>query len=72
MDHLDKLDYAFLGSSLAGFVFCVIAIWRPRAYRQIEAHFQRYKTGEPYAPRRADKGGSHDQDRTSVRRVGDR
>jgi hypothetical protein len=43
MDHLDKFDYALLGCSVAGFLFCVIAIWRPRPYRQLEAKFQRYK-----------------------------
>jgi hypothetical protein len=73
MDHLDKLDYAFLGSCVVGFLFCAIAIWRPRPYRQIEAHFQRPRTSELYARGRADKGGHHGQDRlTSVRQVGDR
>jgi len=59
MDHLDKFDYALLGCSVAGFLFCVIAIWRPRPYLQLEAKFQRY---EPYAPSRTDKGGRHGKD----------
>ena len=36
MDHLDKLDYAFLGFCVTGFLLCVIAIYRSRqsnAYR---------------------------------------
>jgi hypothetical protein len=33
----------FLPHRSAGFLFCVIAIWRPRPYRQLEAKFQRYK-----------------------------
>jgi hypothetical protein len=30
MDHLDKLDYAFLGCSVAGFLLCIIAMWRQK------------------------------------------
>jgi hypothetical protein len=47
MDHLDKLDYAFLGFCVAGFLFCVIAIWRQKPYRQIEAHLLQLKTSDP-------------------------
>jgi hypothetical protein len=28
MDHLDKLDYAFLGFCVALFLFGIIAMWR--------------------------------------------
>ena len=28
MDHLDKLDYAFLGFCVAGFLLCVVAMYR--------------------------------------------
>ena len=45
MDHLDKLDYAFLGYAAAGFVLCVIAMWRQKPYRQIEA--QSFHVGSP-------------------------
>ena len=38
MDHLDKLDYAFLGFSVAGFLLCVVAMRRQKPRQQIDAH----------------------------------
>jgi hypothetical protein len=53
MDHLDKLDYAFLAYSVAGFLLCVIAMWRQKPYRQIEAQsFQLKEAIQRSTPRR--------------------
>ena len=55
MDHLDKLDYAFLGFSVAGFLLCVVAMWRQKPHRQIEARLLQRKNKRSAAPRGADK-----------------
>jgi hypothetical protein len=59
MDHLDKLDYAFLGYAAAGFVLCVIAMWRQKPYRQIEAQSFRLKRSDPTFHAARIKGASH-------------
>jgi hypothetical protein len=57
MDHLDKLDYAFLG--LAGFLLCVVAMWRQKPHRQIEAQLLQLKTSDPTLHAAQTKGSSH-------------
>jgi hypothetical protein len=59
MDHLDKLDYAFLGYSVAGFLFCVIAMWRQKPYRQIEAQSSQPKRSDPTLHAAQIKGANH-------------
>ena len=44
MDHLDKLDYAFLAFSVAGFLLCVVAMWRQKPRQQIDTHLLQLKT----------------------------
>jgi hypothetical protein len=58
MDHLDKLDYAFLSFCVAAFLFSVIAIWLQKPLPQIEAQ--------------QIKGSGHERKRTSVWRHGHR
>jgi hypothetical protein len=72
MDHLDKLDYAFLGCSVAGFLFCVIAMWRQKSYRQIDAQLVQLKIADPTLRAEQIKGSSHGRKRTPVWRVGGR
>jgi len=45
MDHLDRLDYAFLSFSVVGFLFCVIAISRQMPYRQTGHHHASSRSG---------------------------
>jgi hypothetical protein len=58
MDHLDKLDYVFLGYSVAGFLLCVIAMWRQKPYRQVEAQSFQLR-GDPTLHAAQIKGASH-------------
>jgi hypothetical protein len=58
MDHLDKLDYAFLGFSVAGFLLCVVAMWRQKPHRRIEARLLQRKTSDPPLHAAQTKGSS--------------
>jgi hypothetical protein len=59
MAHLDKLDCAFLGFSVAGFLLCVVAMWRQKPHRQIEAQLLQLKTSDPTLHAAQTKGSSH-------------
>jgi hypothetical protein len=61
MDNLDKFDYAFLGYSAAAFLVCVIAMWRQKPYRQIEAQSCQLKRSDPTLHAEQIKGGGHDR-----------
>jgi hypothetical protein len=68
MDHLDKLDYVFLGYSVAGFLLCVIAMWRQKPYRQVEAQSFQLR-GDPTLHAAQIKGASHGRKWTLFRRI---
>jgi len=59
MDHLDKLDYAFLGFSVAGFLLCVVAMWRQKPRQQIDTHLLQLKTSDPTLHAVQAKGSSY-------------
>jgi len=59
MDHLDKLDYAFLGYSLAGFLLCVSAICRQKLHRQIEAQSSQLDRSDPTLSAAQIRGADH-------------
>jgi hypothetical protein len=72
MAHLDKLDCAFLGFSVAGFLLCVVAMWRQKPHRQIEAQLLQLKPSDPTLHAAQTKGSSHGRRWTSVRHIGNR